>query len=291
MVTDIFYSSADGLRLFYRDYAGGAQSIPVLCLPGLTRNSRDFAGLAEVLSPRHRVLTPDLRGRGRSAWDPHWQNYHPGTYVGDVRALIAHAQLDRFVIVGTSLGGILAMLIAASSPQRVAGIVLNDVGPEVAPDAVARISQYVGRNAPVKNWHEAAEQARATYGAALPDYSNEDWLGYARRGYSENSAGIPVLDMDPKIGDAVRAAAGAGPAPDLWPLWTALRSIPMLAIRGEHSDVLSRATLTRMAQEHPGMETLTVPNRGHAPTLDEGVCIAAIERFLLTAVESRSPPL
>jgi pimeloyl-ACP methyl ester carboxylesterase len=279
MVTDNFYSTADGLRLFYRDYAG-TNPMPVLCLPGLTRNARDFSGLAESLSPRYRVLTPDLRGRGRSAWDPNWTNYHPGTYLTDVLALLAHAQIDRLIIVGTSLGGILAMLIGASLPQRVAGIVLNDVGPEVATDAVARISQYVGRSAPVKNWSEAADQARATYGAALPDFSDKDWLGYAHRSYSENTEGVPVLDMDPKIGDAVRAASGAGPAPDLWPLWITLRSMPMLAIRGEHSDVLTGATLARMAQEHPNLQTLIVPNRGHAPTLEEDLCIAGIERFL-----------
>jgi len=284
VATNELFTTTDGLRLFYRDYAG-ERSVPVLCLPGLTRNSRDFSSLAERLSPRYRVLTPDLRGRGRSEWDPVWQNYHPGTYVADVIALLTHAKVDRVAIIGTSLGGIVGMLIAASLPQRVAGLVLNDVGPEVSSDGVARIAQYVGRSAPVRNWDEAAQQVRETYGAALPEYAHEDWLRYARRSYSEDENGVPVLDMDPRIGDAVRAAAGAGPAPNLWPMWGALRSIPMLAIRGERSDVLTAATLARMAREAPGLRTLTVANRAHAPTLDEPSCGAEIERFLASLPE------
>jgi pimeloyl-ACP methyl ester carboxylesterase len=287
MVTDKFFSTADGLRIFYRDYTG-KHSIPILCLPGLTRNSRDFSLLAERLSPRYRVLTPDLRGRGRSDWDPLWHRYHPGTYVADLLALLQHAQVSRFVIIGTSLGGILGMLIAASLQQRVAGLILNDVGPEVSRDAVSRISQYVGRSAPVRNWNEAADQARATYGNALPEYTHEDWLRYARRSYSEDSLGIPTLDMDPRIGDAARAASGTGPTPDLWPIWATLRSIPLLTIRGENSDVLSAATLARMAAEMPELQTLIVANRGHAPTLDEPVCIDAIERFLEIRIGSPS---
>lgn len=279
VATDRFYTAADGLELFYRDYAG-ERSTPVLCIAGLTRNSRDFISLAQRLCPGYRVLTPDLRGRGRSARDPNWQNYHPRTYVTDVLALLADAQVKRAVIVGTSLGGIVGMLLAALQPQRVAGLVLNDVGPEVSTDAVARIAQYVGRNAPVRNWDEAAEQARGTYGAALPEYTHEDWLRYARQSYSANESCVPVLDMDPRIGDAVRGASGAGPAPDLWPMWTTLRTIPMLAIRGERSDVLSAATLARMAHEAPALRTFTVPRRGHAPTLDEPGCVQEIEQFL-----------
>lgn len=277
--SDEFCTSADGLRLFYCDYQG-AHATPVVCLPGLTRNSRDFTALAERLSPRYHILTLDFRGRGRSAWDPIWQNYHPGTYVADVVAVLKRAGVQRAVIVGTSLGGIVAMLLGASFPQHVAGLILNDVGPEVSREAVARISQYVGRNAAVSTWEEAARQARETYGGALPDYADEDWLRYAQRSYREDESGRPMLDMDPRIGDAVRATAGTGPAPDLWPLWAALTRIPMLAIRGERSDVLSVHTLDRMLRSAPGLQTVTVPNRGHAPTLDEPICIEEIERFL-----------
>jgi pimeloyl-ACP methyl ester carboxylesterase len=276
---DEFCKAADGLGLFYRDYAG-ERPVPVLCIPGLTRNSQDFAALAQRLSPRYRVLTPDLRGRGRSAWDPNWQNYRPRTYVADVMAVLEHAQVQRVAIVGTSLGGIIGMLLGASFPQRIAGLVLNDVGPEIAPEAAARIEHYVSRRASVRNWEEAAQQARETYGAALPDYSDKDWLHFAHRSYREDGTGAPVLDMDPGIGEAVRAAAATGPAPTMWPVWAALQSIPTLVIRGEHSDVLSIDILRRMATSSPGVRTLTVPQRGHAPTLDEPVCVDAIEQFM-----------
>jgi pimeloyl-ACP methyl ester carboxylesterase len=224
------------------------------------------------------VLSPDLRGRGRSQHDPNFMNYHPGTYVGDLALLLKDADVDRVVLLGTSLGGILSMLIAAGMPRVPAGVILNDVGPEVAPEGLQRIAQYVGRAAPVGNWAEAAAQSRATYGLALPDLTDEDWLAMAHRAYVEVD-GVPRLDMDPRIGDAVRAAP-AGAAPDLWPLYAALKPVPTLAIRGELSDVLSVATFDRMNREKPDLRRLTVPRRGHPPLLDEPECVAAIDEFL-----------
>lgn len=278
-VQDHFYTSADGLSLYYREYAGRSP-FTVVCLPGLTRNSRDFAALAGRLAPRYRVLAPDLRGRGRSAYDATWQNYHPGTYVADVLALLKAAQVTRVALVGTSLGGLLAMILGATQRPLVAGIVLNDIGPVVDPEGLARISRYVGLAPPVGSWKEAVAQVRSTYGAALPTFTDADWERYARQSFHEDARGIPVLDMDPMIGEAVRSAAGTGPAPDLWPMWAALAGIPVLAIRGETSDILSAATLERMAREHPGMQSLTVAQRGHAPTLDEPEAAAAVEAFL-----------
>lgn len=276
---DRYFSSADGLRLYYRDYpaAEGAR-LPVMCLPGLTRNCRDFEPVALRLQRTRRVLSPDLRGRGRSQHDPQWQNYHPGTYVGDLARLLADAGVERVILLGTSLGGILSMLIAATTPQVPAAVILNDVGPEVAPEGLQRIAQYVGRHTPVGSWAEAAAQARSTYGLALPDLSDDDWLAFARRSYVEVD-GVPRLDMDPMIGEAVRAAP-SGAAPDLWPIYAALGPLPALAIRGELSDVLSEATFDRMAREKPDLERLTVPRRGHPPLLDEPECVAAIEEFL-----------
>jgi len=272
------YRSADGLALYYRDFPG--PEAPVVCLPGVTRNSRDFEALARHLNSRHRILTPDLRGRGRSAWDPNWRNYHPGTYVGDVVALLEHAGIQRVVIVGTSLGGIVGMLFAAAHSDRLAGLVLNDIGPEVDPRGLARISSYIGALPPVTSWREAADQAREVYGAALPDFTPADWDRYARLGFRESEQGIPRLDLDPKVGEAARQASGAGPAPSLWPIWGSLRELPMLAIRGEHSDILSPATFERMAREQPALARATVANRGHAPTLDEPASREAIDRFL-----------
>lgn len=276
---DRYFASADGLRLYYRDYpAGEPGRLPVLCLPGLTRNSRDFESIALHIRRTRRVLSPDLRGRGRSQYDPNFMNYHPGTYVGDLVRLLADAGVERVILFGTSLGGILSMLIAAGMPQVPAGVILNDVGPEVAPEGLARIAGYVGKHAPVRSWQEAAAQMRSMYGVAMPDAGDAEWLAFARRSYSEVD-GVPVLDVDRGVGEAVRAAP-AGAAPDLWPIYAALRPLPTLAIRGELSDVLSAATFDRMQREKPDLERLTVARRGHPPLLDEPECVAAIDEFL-----------
>jgi len=275
---DRYYTSADGLRLYYRDYGSPDASLaPVLCVPGLTRNSRDFETVAPRLARERRVLCADLRGRGRSQRDPEWRNYHPGTYLADLLLLLADAGVERVVLLGTSLGGILSMLLSAGHPGRVAGVILNDIGPEVAQEGVQRIATYVGRHAPVANWDEAAAQVRATYGLALPEFSDEQWHAYARRSFTEVD-GVPTLDVDPMIGEAVRAARSVA-APDLWPVYGALRAMPALAIRGATSDILSVDTFDRMAAEKPDLVRVTVPNRGHTPILDEPECTAALEEF------------
>ena len=276
---DRYFTSADGLRLHYRDYpAAEPGRLPVLCLPGLTRNCRDFEGSALRIQGTRRVLSADLRGRGRSQYDPNFLNYHPGTYVGDLARLLADAGVEKVILFGTSLGGILSMLIAAGTPQVPAGVILNDIGPEVAQEGLQRIASYVGRHAPVRNWAEAAAQMRSMYGVAMPDASDADWLAFAQRSYTEVN-GVPVLDVDPGVGEAVRAAP-AGAAPDLWPLYAALKPVPTLAIRGELSDVLSVATFDRMQREKPDLRRLTVARRGHPPLLDEPECVTAIDGFL-----------
>ena len=278
---DRHYASADGLRLYYRDYpADAAGRLPVLCMPGLTRNCRDFESTALRLQRTRRVLTPDLRGRGRSQPDPNWRNYHPGTYLADLTLLLADAGVPRVVLLGTSLGGILSMLMAATAPHVPAAVILNDIGPEVDPAGAQRISSYVGRHAPVRDWAGAAAQMRAMYQVAMPDAEESDWMAFARRSYTEVD-GVPQLDVDPGIGEAVRAAP-AGAAPDLWPVYASLRPLPALAIRGELSDVLSQATFDRMAREKPDLRRVTVARRGHPPLLDEPECIAAIDAFLAT---------
>jgi len=276
---DRHYASADGLRLYYRDYpADSAGRLPVLCMPGLTRNCRDFESTALRLQRTRRVLTPDLRGRGRSQPDPNWRNYHPGTYLADLTLLLADAGAPRVVLLGTSLGGILSMLMAATAPHVPAAVILNDIGPEVDPAGAQRISSYVGRHAPVRDWAGAAAQMRAMYQVAMPDAEESDWMAFARRSYTEVD-GAPQLDVDPGIGEAVRAAP-AGAAPDLWPVYASLRPLPALAIRGELSDVLSQGTFDRMAREKPDLRRVTVARRGHPPLLDEPECIAAIDAFL-----------
>jgi len=276
---EIDWQSHDGLRLYARDYAGPAADAPtVLCLHGLTRNSRDFEDLAPHLAKSYRVIVPDLRGRGFSERDPQWRNYHPGTYVQDVLALLAAADAPRVVVIGTSLGGMLAMMLGYGHRPRIAGIILNDVGPEFDPVGLERIKQYAGRLAPVRTWPEAVAQLRAVYGDAWPGLTADRWAVLARRGYRANAAGVVEVDADPNIGEALRAAPAV--MVDLWPLWKALADLPTLAIRGANSDILSAATFARMKSENPALRQLVVADRGHVPLLDEPECLAAIDEFL-----------
>jgi pimeloyl-ACP methyl ester carboxylesterase len=274
-----FYSSADGLQLFCRIYpAGRGGTLPVLCLPGLTRNSRDFAALAGHLAAAHEVLTPDLRGRGRSDRDPEPARYQLPTYVNDAFALLDALGHERVIVIGTSLGALMGMVMAALQPARIAGLVLNDAGPELDPAGVRRIAAYAGKLPPVSSWAQAAAQTRSIYGEALPGLDDAAWLEYARRGYRENAQGIPVPDVDPRISEAFRQQPGA--PVDLWPVFASIRAVPILVIRGATSDILAAHTLERMAAEHPGLEQLTVANRGHTPLLDEPEALRAIDAFL-----------
>jgi len=276
---EIDWQSHDGLRLYSRVYPGPKASAPtVLCLHGLTRNSRDFEDLAPHLERRYRVIAPDLRGRGFSARDPQIQNYQAAVYLQDILALLNRVDAPRVAVIGTSLGGMLAMMLGFGQPGRIAGMVLNDVGPEIDPVGVERIKQYAGRLPPAGSWSVAVAQTRAMFGDAWPDLAEDRWQALARRGFRPNAAGVVEVDADPGIGAALRAAPAA--APDLWPLWQALRSIPTLAIRGARSDILSAAVFVRMKRENPALEQLEVANRGHVPLLDEPECIAALDGFL-----------
>jgi len=275
---DNFYESADGLRLYYRSYPASQPGwLPVLCLPGLTRNSRDFAALAEHLSARHEVLAADLRGRGLSAWDPDSSHYQLSTYVQDAWSLLDSRGVKRVLVVGTSLGALMGMTLA-TRPDRIAGVVLNDAGPELDLLGLARIAGYVGKLPAVSTWAEATAQTRSVNLAALPDLTEAQWLEYARRNYRENAAGVPVLDMDPQIAAGFKKPP-TGPL-QMWPLYEQIKRVPMLVIRGALSDLLSAATVERMAREKPDLEQLTVANRGHVPLLDEPECLEAIDAFL-----------
>lgn len=274
-----YWQSHDGLRLYSRIYNGSSGGAPaVLCLHGLTRNSRDFEDLAPHLALRYRVIAPDLRGRGFSARDPDFKNYQPAIYASDILGLLDALAVPRVAVIGTSLGGMLAMMLGYGQPARIAGMVLNDVGPEIDPKGIERIKQYAGRLPPARTWRTAVAQTVAVYGDAWPGLPPQRWEALARRGYREDAAGVVELDADPNIGAALRAAPAA--APDLWPLWKALRSIPTLAIRGARSDILSAATFARMQQENPELQQLEVADRGHVPLLDEPECLAAVDALL-----------
>ncbi|MGH8295869.1 MAG: alpha/beta fold hydrolase [Steroidobacteraceae bacterium] len=278
------WNSTDGLELYCRVYDGPSGNVPaarvltVLCLPGLTRNSRDFEALAPHLAARYRVVCPDLRGRGFSARDPQWQNYHPGTYIADVQQLLRVLDLERVAIVGTSLGGILGMMLGAMTPERVSGLVLNDVGAEVDPKGIDRIKSYTGLLPPVATWDEAIRQFRAVNGNAWPGLSDETWSSLVHRCYRADASARPVLDCDPRVGQALRAAPPA--AGSLWPVFARLGAIPMLVVHGALSDILSVGTLERMQREKPDLERVTVGNRGHVPLLDEPEALLRLDPFL-----------
>jgi pimeloyl-ACP methyl ester carboxylesterase len=276
---EYWFDSHDGLRLFSRVYPGPAADAPVVvCLHGLMRNGRDFEDLAAHLAARCRVIVPDVRGRGLSARDPNFNNYQLPVYLKDLLTLLTGLGAAHVTLIGTSMGGLMAMLLAATQPALVAGIVLNDVGPEVDRAGLERIRGYAGKAAPVSSWPEAVATVRSVYGSALPGLSDERWERMARQSYRADAHGVPQADADPLIAEPLRNSDSA--APDLWPLWGVLAKVPMLAIRGAHSDILSAATLTRMQREKPDLQVLTVADRGHTPLLDEPECLGAIERFL-----------
>lgn len=273
-----YYRSTDGLNLFYRDFAGQNTGTPVICLPGLTRNSRDFEDLANYLSDRRRVLTVDFRGRGFSDHDPNWRNYHPATYVADVWTLLDVLNIPRVIVVGTSLGGLCAMAMAALHGERLAGVVLNDIGPEINPVGLARIQEYTGRLPPVTSWDDAAQQAKEIYGHFLPGLSDEDFMRLARRGFREDENGVPQLDIDANIGRAVREI---GPQKaDPWALFDALKDKPTTLLWGQLSDILTKDIVEKMKARKADIDVVAIPNRGHVPLLDEPECLQAIDQFL-----------
>lgn len=273
-----FFKSRDGLNLYYRDYGAQNDGTPVICLPGLTRNSRDFDDLANHLSNRRRVITVDFRGRGFSDYDPNWQNYHPLTYVADTWTQLDLLHIPRVIVVGTSLGGLCAMVMAAQHAERVAGVVMNDVGPEINPAGLARVQEYTGRLGPVHSWAEAAEQTRTIYGKWLPGLSDDDFVRLARRAYREIEGSEPRLDMDVNIGRAVRAVGAQKGDP--WQQFAALENIPVTLLWGRLSDILTMNIIDKMKAAKPDLVVVPVPNRGHVPLLDEPECLSAIDTFI-----------
>ncbi|MBS0284444.1 MAG: alpha/beta hydrolase [Proteobacteria bacterium] len=279
---DLIWWSKDGLRLHARDYPGDERALPVLCMPGLTRNARDYESLAARLSGARRVIAIDFRGRGESAYAKDPMSYVPLTYAQDVTALLDEAGIDRFVSIGTSLGGIVTMLLAAMLPGRIAGALFNDVGPEIEPEGLARIRGYVGKSSVFPTWMHAARALAESNADVYPAWRIEDWLAMAKRLYRLNSAGRIVLDYDLRIAEPFRVP-GAESAPDMWRVLAALGNAPALVVRGGNSDILSEATAARMIETLPDAELLTVPGVGHAPTLDEPGVEEAIARLLARA--------
>lgn len=278
------WAASDGLVLYARDYAGGdgEARLPVICLHGLTRNSKDFADIApRIAATGRRVIVPDVRGRGLSARDPDPANYQPKTYARDVLGLMDGLGVGRAIFLGTSMGGLVTMVIAAARSKAVAAAILNDVGPEIAPGGVTRIMGYTGKNPAVRNWDEAADYLRRINGAAHPDFAERDWRAMAERTFRDGPDG-PELDYDPMISSAL-STPGRMIALVAGLLFRRLaRRRPALLLRGELSDVITADISGRMQRAAPSLQVVVVPGVGHAPTLDEPVAVDAIAQFLRT---------
>lgn len=274
------FTSTDGLKLYYRDYTGPSETAPVLlCLPGLTRNSRDFEDLARHLGSRYRVLCADLRGRGKSEYATDPMTYSPPVYVRDIERLLSAAGVKAAGFIGTSLGGLLTMMAAGKIRHRVKAAILNDIGPVVDPAGLRRISSYVGNTPEYDSWESAAQGFRELNQAVFPSWNDEDWMRMVGRSCAEQSDGRIRTDYDAGIAIPMRQG-GAAPAIDLWSLFEGLRGIPTLAIRGELSDILSAKTFAEMQARLPELHQVLVPRVGHAPVLSECEAIEAINGFL-----------
>jgi pimeloyl-ACP methyl ester carboxylesterase len=278
---DSYWWSNDSLRLHYRDYAGPADKPVILCLPGLTRNARDFEALAARYAGQYRVLAVSFRGRGESAYAKDAMTYVPLTYVQDVEALLNELALPRVIFMGTSLGGIVSMILASMDRERVAGVILNDIGPVIEARGLERIRGYVGRAGPWPTWLHAARWLSENNEAAYPNYDLTDWLTMAKRIFRLTSAGRIVADYDKKISEPFRLAGGEA-GQDLWPVLDGMATVPTLILHGELSDVLSEATAQAMVARLPHAKYVNIPGVGHAPTLDEPEALAAIDAFLPT---------
>lgn len=277
--SDGWWTSSDGLKLHYRDYPGGPGRPPILCIPGLTRNARDFEGVAERLAGDWRVIAIDLRGRGASQpGDP--MRYNPLVYAEDIEALIESLGLGRFILFGTSLGGLVTMLLAAAGGDRIAAALLNDIGPVLEPAGLAHIRSYVGRSQNWPTWLHAARGLAEAQRDRYPGWPVEQWLVYAKRVCRLTANGRIVLDYDMKIAEPLRLPA---PEVDLWPAFRALAGVPTLLVRGALSDLLSEETAARMEAEKPDLALATVAGIGHAPTLEEPEAVAAIDGLLARA--------
>ena len=275
---DKYWTSGDGLKLHYRDYAGPSDRPPLLMLHGLTRNSRDFEDVAARYAGEWQVIAPDFRGRGMSDRDPDSSHYLPPTYAADVLQLLDELAVSEAVFLGTSLGGLVTMIIAAIAPQRLAGVLLNDVGPELDLSGIDRIKSYVGKPVVFRDWGDAADQLQARAGDVHPAYDRADWLRFAKKTCRVTERGIE-FDYDMAIADPFNAG-NTGETPDGWPYYRNLDGRPVLVLRGEHSDLLPDAAAARMATEIDDVEVVTVPGVGHAPDLSEPAAVAAIDQLL-----------
>ena len=279
--SDFYYQVPDGLTLYARDYPGPDDRAGcVLLMHGLTRNSRDFDVLADRLSGHFRVLVPEQRGRGRSEWDSQPDRYGIPTYVNDMFELLEAVAEEHVAAVGTSMGGLMAMVMNAMRPGVFTHVVLNDIGPELSKEGLDRISGYVGQGGIISTWEEAVAYNRAINAVAFPSLSDQQWGDFTRQLFGERN-GAPFLDYDPAISQAVRSDEGSALPPDLWSVYAQLESQPLMLIRGAISDLLDTDIKDRMIHSVPDLLYLEVADVGHAPMLIDDAVTEALEKFLL----------
>ncbi len=276
-----YYYSKDGLKLYYRDYnQGNSDKTPLLCLHGLTRNAKDFNKFARHFAAEYRVICLDIRGRGKSEYDPDYMNYQIPTYAQDVLAFLEHEGLEQVIAVGTSMGGLIAMAVGVTCPDVLKAIILNDIGPEIDPRGIERIAGFVGNGASFQAWPEAVAAMKVTNAALFPDYSDEDWEIFTRNSFREQKDGTIIADYDQNIGTAMRGNAEHAIPVDLWVMFKALAPIPVMTLRGENSDILAPETLEKMAREYAEFTGVTVPNRAHTPDLGEKISLEKTGDFI-----------
>ena len=277
----IFFTSNDGLRLHARCYGGGARTAtPVVCLPGLTRTAADFEVLGDRLSAAgRRVIALDYRGRGLSAYDPDPANYNVQAELGDALTVLDALNVLPAIFIGTSRGGILAMVLASIRPQAIAAAILNDIGPVIELPGLLRIKSYVGKLPAPQNHADAAGILRRLFAAQFPNLSDEDWLASARRAFKQDDGRL-VPTYDVRIAETLKDTGPETIVPDLWPQFDALAQVPVMAIRGALSDLLSAETVAAMKGRHPDMRVVEVADQGHAPMLQDEPTLAAIEQFV-----------
>jgi pimeloyl-ACP methyl ester carboxylesterase len=269
------FTTSDNIRIFFEETGTGA---PILCLSGLTRNSRDFSFFAPHATDL-RMIAMDYRGRGRSEYDPNYSNYNVPREAQDVIELLDHLGLQKVSILGTSRGGLIAMALAASHPDRLAGVVLNDVGPVIEPAGIAKIIGYVGARPASKSYDDAAAVLKTLMEPQFPGVALEIWRKQAEFQFKEQGGSLG-LRYDPALGKALQEQAASGVIPDMWPLFEALRGLPTGVIRGANSDLLGRGTVTEMHARHPDMISAEVPDRGHVPFLNEPQSLDVIRKVL-----------
>ncbi|MEX0298630.1 MAG: alpha/beta fold hydrolase [Kordiimonas sp.] len=277
--TEAYFTNPDGLKQFYRDYNCAPKDAPtILCMPGLTRNSKDFADIAAHMADRCRVICVEQRGRGLSHWDPDPTRYRPDVYVNDMMVLLKHIDVQQVIAFGTSLGGLMTIMMSALHPGTLIGAIINDIGPVVDPVGIARIKSYVGKGTPPTTWADAIEAVKHANTGVYPKFTESDWESFTRKLYIDVND-KPVLQYDPTISRNFEDTNDQS-APDLWGIFSSLYNIPVVTLRGALSDILSAETLSEMTKRHPDLTPVTVPDKGHVPMMTEPECIEAIDTLI-----------